>query len=347
VLAVGVAVAVLHLDRHGVAVVGTLHGGLPRPGLPSFTDAYHLLLPAVGILLVGYVDNVLTGRSFAARGGHALDANQELLALGAANLGAGVVHGFPVSSSASRTALGEAAGSRTQLYSLVSLAVLLATLAFLGPVLSRFPAASLGALVIYAAARLVEVAEVRRLARFRLRELLLAVATCVGVLTVGILYGVLIAVGLSVAELLSRVARPHDAVLGLVDGLAGMHDVDDYPAAAEVPGLVVYRYDSPLFFANAEDFRRRALAAVDDHKGPVAWFLLNMEANVEVDITALDALEELRVALVARGIVVALARVKQDLFTDLEAYGLVDSIGRDHLYPTLPTALAAYGNCGP
>jgi SulP family sulfate permease len=162
------------------------------------------------------------------------------------------------------------------------------------------------------------------------------------VLAFDILYGVLAAVALSVAEMLVRVARPHDAILGLVPGLAGMHDVDDYPQARTVPGLVVYRYDSPLFFANAEDFRRRALAVVDQHEGPVAWFVLNTEANVEVDITGLDAVEALRRELERRGIVFALARVKQDLMVFLEAFGLAASIGEEHIFPTLPTAVAAY-----
>ncbi|WP_205650661.1 STAS domain-containing protein [Actinoplanes solisilvae] len=148
--------------------------------------------------------------------------------------------------------------------------------------------------MVYAAVRLIDVAGFRRLARFRRSELVLALAAMGGVLMFDILYGVLLAVALSVAETLARVARPHDAVEGLVPGLAGMHDVDDYPDAHTVPGLVVYRYDSPLFFANADDFYRRGLAAVDTQSEPVCWFLLNTEANVEVDITALDAVERLR-----------------------------------------------------
>ncbi|GLX97307.1 STAS domain-containing protein [Herbidospora sp. NBRC 101105] len=205
-----------------------------------------------------------------------------------------------------------------------------------------FPAAALGAIVVFAATRLIDVGEFRRLLSFRRSELVLAVATCLSVLLLDILYGVLLAVALSVAEMLARVARPHDAVLGVVPGLAGMHDVDDYPQARTVPGLVIYRYDSPLFFANAENFRRRALASVDDHDGPVRWFVLNVEANVEVDITALDAVETLRAELAGRGIVFGLARVKQDLRDSLDAYGLTTSIGEDHLFPTLPTAVAAY-----
>jgi len=131
-------------------------------------------------------------------------------------------------------------------------------------------------------------------------------------------------------------------VQGFVPGLAGMHDVDDYPQASTVPGLVVYRYDSPLFFANAEDFRRRARAAVAGQAGPVHWFVLNVEANVEVDSTGLEALDDLRAELTGRGVVVALARVKQDLYAALDAYGLVAAVGPDRIFPTLPTAVAAY-----
>jgi MFS superfamily sulfate permease-like transporter len=141
--------------------------------------------------------------------------------------------------------------------------------------------------------------------------------------------------------MLAQVARPHDAVQGLVPGLAGMHDIEDYPQATVIEGLVVYRYDSPLFFANAENFRRRALAAVASQHN-VAWFVLNTEANVEVDITGLDALEELRADLTGRGIVFALARVKQDLRNELDAHGLTDRIGAELIFPTLPTAVDAY-----
>ncbi|MFI7542441.1 SulP family inorganic anion transporter [Actinoplanes sp. NPDC049599] len=337
-----VAVVAFDLQRHGIDVVGAVPRGLPGPALPDLDDLRHLLLPAVGVLVVGYTDTVLTARAFAVRGGDPVDANQELLAMGAANLGAGVTHGFPVSSSGSRTALAVAAGGRTQLYSLVALAAVVAVLVFAGPLLAHFPAAALGAIVVYAATRLVDVSGFRRLAAFRRTELLLALAALGGVLVFDILYGVLLAVGLSVAEMLHRVARPHDAVQGFVPGLAGMHDVDDYPEATLVPGLLVYRYDSPLFFANAEDFRRRALAAVDAQPEPVAWFVLNVEANVEVDTTGLGALDDLRAELTGRGIVFALARVKQDLRAALDAYGLSAAVGPERIYPTLPTAVEAY-----
>jgi high affinity sulfate transporter 1 len=339
------AVVAFDLDsRYGLKVIGDVPSGLPSLAVPDLSELPHLVLPALGVLLVAYTDFILTARAFTDRDdeGPGLDANQEFLALGTANLGAGALHGFPVSSSASRTALASSAGARSQAYSLVAGAVVLAVLLFLSPLLTRTPSAVLGALVVYAAARMIDFAGFRRLASFRRRELLLALGCLVGVLALDILYGVIVAVGLSVAELLTRVARPHDAVEGLVPGMAGMHDVDDYPQARTIPGLLVYRYDSPLFFANAEDFRHRALAAVDDQTGPVRWFVLNTEANVEVDITALDAVDELRRELTRRGIVFALARVKQDLLDDLEAYGLADSVGKDRIFPTLPTAVAAY-----
>ncbi|MCX4821053.1 sulfate permease [Streptomyces sp. NBC_01142] len=336
-------VAVFGLQDRGLAVIGEIPAGLPRPDLPDLDSLPQLLLPAVGVLLVGYTDFILTARAFATDdGGPPLDANQELLALGAVNLGAGTLQGFPVSSSASRTAIAQSTGAHTQAYGLAAGAAVLAVLLFLSPLLTSTPMAVLGALVVYAAIRMIDLAGFRRLASFRRRELLLALGCLAGVLVLDILYGVLVAVGLSVAELLSRVARPHDAVQGLVPGMPGMHDVDDYPQARVVPGLLVYRYDSPLFFANAEDFRRSALDAVAEQEIPVRWFVLNAEANVEVDITALDSLDQLRRELTRRGIEFAMARVKQDLRDELDAYGLGASVGEDRIFPTLPTALAAY-----
>ncbi len=344
VLLATVVTAVFHLDRVGVATVGAIPRALPVPGLVGVRvqDVLALALPAVGVAVVGYSDNVLTARAFAFRRHERIDANQEFLALGAANLASAALHGFPVSSSASRTAIGDSLGSRTQLYSLVALAGVLVSLVALGPVLGAFPLAALGGVVVYAALRLVDVPELRRIARFRRSELLVALSTTVGVLVLGVLPGIGVAVGLSILGVLHRVARPHDGVLGYAPGVAGMHDVDDYPDAVTVPGLVVYRYDSPLFFANAEDFRRRVLAAVDHAPWPVEWLLLNAEANIDVDLTGLDALEEVRSELAGRGIVLALARVKQELREDLDAAGFTDRVGADRFYMTLPTAVAGY-----
>jgi high affinity sulfate transporter 1 len=339
------SVAVVVIDRDlGLEVVGALPAGLPVPSLPHVgtSDLGALLLPAVGLAVVGYSDNILTARAFAARNGYATDANQELLALGGANIAAGLVHGFPVSSSGSRTVIGDAVGSRSQLFSIIAVGAVVVSLLLIRPLLATIPTAALGALVVYAAIRLVKIAEFQRLGRFRRSELVLALATTVGVLVAGVLVGVLVAVGLSVADLLRRVARPHDSVLGYVPGVAGMHDVDDYPEARQVPGLVVYRYDSPLFFANADDFRRRALAAVDAAPGQVEWFLLNTEANVEIDATAVDALVAVQEELARRGVVFALARVKQDLRDALTAAGFIQQLDADRIFMTLPTAVAAY-----
>jgi len=344
VLGATVVVALAGGSLGEVAVVGQIPAGLPALGLPAvgLSDLRELAPAALGVLIVAFTDNALTGRAFAAKGGYRIDPDQELLALGAVNVAAGLVQGFPVSSSGSRTAIGVASGARTQMYSLVAVATVLAVLLLGRPLLAQFPVPALGALIVFAALQLVDIAGFRRLASFRRAELALAVATLAAVVVLGILQGVLLAVALSFVDMLLRVGRPHDAVLGQVPGLAGMHDVDDYPGARTVPGLVVYRYDSPLFFANAENFRRRALRAVDDQNEPVRWFLLNAEANVEVDLTALDALDAVREELQSRGVVVAMARVKQELYAELEAYGLTASIGRDRFYATLPTAVEAY-----
>ena len=287
------------------------------------------------MLIVGFSDDVVTARSFARRG-EEIVANRELLALGVANAASALVHGFPVSSSGTRTAIAVTVGNKTRAYSLAVAAAVLAVLLLAHSVLSRIPTAALGGIVIFAAIQLIDVTAFRRLLAFRRTELLIAVATFAGVLAFDILYGVLVAIGLSVADLLVRVARPHDAVQGFVPGLAGMHDVDDYPGARTIPGLVVYRYDAPLFFANAEDFRRRALAAADRPPGPLRWFVLNVEANVEVDFTALEALDAVREEITGRGAVFALARVKQDLLARLQAFGLADKIGTELLFPTRP-----------
>ena len=336
--------AVFDLQADGIQVVGGVSAGLPRPSVPdvSAADLAGMLLPAVGVMVVAYTDNVLTGRAFAVRNGYRIDANQELLALGAANVAAGFGQTFPVSSSGSRTVIGEALGSRTQLYSLVAVVVVAVTLLVGGPVLASFPTAALGGVVIWAATRLIDIDEFRRIARFRRSELVLALATTAAVLAANILNGVLIAVALSILDLLRRVARPHDGILGYAPGIAGMHDIDDYPDARTVAGLVVYRYDAPLCFANAEDFTRRALASVDLSGTRVEWFVLNAEANVELDVTSADALEELRQELGGRGVVFGMARVKQDLRSELAAAGLVERIGEERIFPTLPTAVAAY-----
>ena len=344
VLLATAAVKVFELEQLGVAVVSDIPTGLPQLRIPQLATAQFVPLAsaAIGIALVGYSDNVLTARSFATRNGYRIDANQELLALGASNIGVGLMQGFPISSSGSRTVIGNALSNKTQLFSLVAMVTVILVLLFLRPLLSSFPQAALGALVIYAATRLIEISEFLRLRHFRQTEFALAIITTIGVLATNLLLGIAIAVGLSVIELFARVARPHDAVLGQVPGLAGWHDIDDWDGATTIPGLVIYRYDAPICFANVENFKRRALDAIAKENSPVEWFILNTEAIAEIDITAVDMLAELHQELHSRGITFAMVRVKQDLYSQLRRSGLLEIIGAAQIYPTLPTAISAF-----
>jgi len=347
VLLATAAVYLFDLEKQGIAVVGSIPASLPQFQLPSgfsLQQMTYLLSTAVGVAVVGYSDNVLTARSFADRNRYQIDANQELLALGAVNIGAGLMQGFPVSSSGSRTALGDSLGSKSQVFSLMAFVVVVLVLLFLYPLLAQFPKAALGAIVIYAALRLIEIAEFKRLLRFKPSELRLAVFTMIGVLATDILVGVGLAVGLSVIDLFARLVHPHDAVMGEVPDLAGLHDIEDWERATTIPGLVLYRYDAPLCFANAENFRRRAMAAIKAETTPVEWFVLNTEAIVEIDITAADMLRTLHRDLAAQQITFAMARVKQDLYMQLRKAGLIELIGQERLYPTLHTAIADFYN---
>jgi high affinity sulfate transporter 1 len=337
------AVTLLGPAAAGIATVGTVPAGFPVPSLPGLglADYGGLVLPALGVAVVAFSDVVLTGRAFAHHT-EAPDGDRELLALGATNLASGVLGGFPVSSSGSRTALGKATGARSQLHSVIALVVVAGVLLFGGAVLGTLPRAALGALVVFAAVRLVDVREFRRIAAFRRSELLLALATVAAVLALGVLYGVLAAVGLSLLDLVRRIARPHSAALGFAPGVAGMHDVGDVPGAQQVPGLLVHRYDAPLFFANVEDFRRSVHRAVAAAPVPVRWVILDLEAVTELDLTAADALCALARELTADGIVLGTARAKRELVADLEAGGVLALLDRTRLYPTMPTAVAAY-----
>lgn len=342
VILVAVGTGIFGLHDHGIAVVGQVPTGLPPLALPHVhtADILALLLPAVSIAFIGYTENVLSGRAF---GGpdDGLNANREWIALGAANLVAGLTRGFPVASSSSRAALAVGVGARTRLYGLVTVLVLLIVVMAGGPVLATFPTAALGALVVYAALKLIRVKQFVYIWHFARLEALIAVITTISVLLFGLLAAVLAAISLSILNLFRTVARPHDGVLGYVPGLAGMHDIDDFPRARQIPGLVVYRFDAPLCFANAGVFARRATRAVTD-AGTVHWLVLNAEANVGIDITASDALKLLQRQMAARGVTLVLARVKQELRVELDKAGIVRAVGTDHVFPTLPTAVRAY-----
>ncbi len=346
-LVLGLA-AVIHsvadLAAHGVTTVGAIPRGLPRPALPALPGSMWVVvfLTAVGITLVAFSGNIVTARAFARPQDHSLNANRELLAVAGTNLGAGLFGGFPVSSSDSRTALAAAAGGSSHLVSVIAAVCIMATLGFGGEVVGALPLPALAGLVVYAAIALVDLVEIRRVVAFRKSEALIMAAAFVGVVGFDVLVGIGVAVALSVADLFRRVARAHDAIQGSVPGLAGLHDIKDYPNAETVPGLVVYRYDAPLCFANADDFRTRVLAAVRAETEPVAWVVLNMEANVETDLTAIDMLDSLRTDLEGRGIVLALARVKHDLAIYLDRTGFTARVGPERIYPTLPTALNAF-----
>ena len=338
------AVAVFGLDRYDLEVIGEIPRGLPELRLPDFStvDIWALMPYAVGIAIVGFSDNILTARAFAAEKDEPIDANQELLALGAANIANGLFQGFPVSTSGSRTVLGNTAGAKTQVHSLVVIAIVVMVLLFAGPVLESFPEAALGALVMYAAVQLIDIEELRRIARFRKSELIITAATALALTLFGVLVGIGFAIALSILDLIRRITSPYADVLGYAPGVAGMHSLDDYPDSQPVEGLVVFRYDSPIFFANADDFSARAKQAIDRSPHPIRWFLLNAEANTEMDLTAVDALEKLRVDLESQGIRFAMARVKQNLSRSLAPTGVIKSVGKQYVFTTLPTAVRAY-----
>ena len=338
------AVAVFGLDRYDLEVIGEIPRGLPELRLPDFStvDIWALMPYAVGIAIVGFSDNILTARAFAAEKDEPIDANQELLALGAANIANGLFQGFPVSTSGSRTVLANTAGAKTQVHSLVVIAIVVMVLLFAGPVLESFPEAALGALVMYAAVQLIDIEELRRIARFRKSELIITAATALALTLFGVLVGIGFAIALSILDLIRRITSPYADVLGYAPGVAGMHSLDDYPDSQPVEGLVVFRYDSPIFFANADDFSARAKQAIDRSPHPIRWFLLNAEANTEMDLTAVDALEKLRVDLESQGIRFAMARVKQNLSRSLAPTGFIKSVGKQYVFTTLPTAVRAY-----
>lgn len=334
----------------GVAIplVGDVPQGLPTPAVPAMpADLQLLLIGAAGVTLVGFTDTVLTGRAFRRHHDAEVDPQSELRAMSLSNVAAGLFQGMTVSSSGSRTALARSSHAQSQGYSLVAAAGVVVVLVFAAPALSVLPKAGLAALVIYAALKLIEVREFRSLWSFNRIEFALALITTIAVLGVGILYGVLVAVGLSVLAMLARVARPHAAALGFVRGLAGMHDIQDFDDAAEVPGLLVFRYDSPLFFANAEDFKKEALHLVAEREPELRWFALNCEAITSVDSTAAAALTSLIGDLKEVDITVCLVRAKRELIVELARAGVLALIGDDHVYPTLPTLVQAFRDAHP
>jgi high affinity sulfate transporter 1 len=338
------AVAMFDLEADGVTVVGVLPEGLPTLALPTvdLADLGALFSGALGIALVAVADTTVLSQSLAAQRGETVDPDQELRALGAANLAAGLFQGFAISSSASRTPVAVSAGARSQLTPLVGAIAIALLLVFAPGLLRDLPLPMLAAIVITAAIGLIDVAAVRRLYRVRRSEFVLWLAAFAGVALLGVLVGIFTAILLSLADFVRRAWRPHDAVLGRVDELKGYHDVTRYPSARQVPGLLLYRFDAPLFFANAAYFRRRVRGLVAEATRPVRWVVVAAEPITDVDTTAADILDQLLRELRQQQVTLAFAELKDPVKDRLRRYGLDDAIGPDHFFPTIGTAVDGY-----
>ena len=339
-----VTAVLLGLEADGLALVGDVPQGLPSFGLPDvgLGDVVELLPIAAGIALVGYSDNVLTGRAIGTRKGYRIDPNQELAALGVTNLCAGFSQGFPISSSASRTAVPASLGSKSQLVGIVAAVIVVATLLFLSPVLAEIPQAALAAVIIAAAIAIIDVAGFRELWSVSRAEFALAATSALAVMVFDVLIGVLIAVGLSLLVALGRIARPHDAILGDGQDLDGWVDAQTHPGARTLPGLLVYRFDAPLFFANADRYRERLEELVEENPGEEEWLVLDFEGVGEADTTAVDMLVELLDEHRDAGRVVAVARANEPVLRRLERAELLHPEGPTIVYPTINAAVRAF-----
>jgi high affinity sulfate transporter 1 len=338
-------VGVLHLgSRYGVKVLGPLPQGLPAFAIPwiGYNDLLPVLIGGSAIALVSFADTSVLSRTYAARLGDNVDPNQEMVGLGAANLATGFFQGFPISSSASRTPVAEAAGARTQLTSVVG-ALAIAFLLLLAPnLLQHLPNAALAAVVIAAAIGLIEVADLKRIYRIQRWEFWLTVLCFVGVAVLGAIPGIGLAIAVAIAEFLWGGWRPHSAVLGRAYGVKGYHDITRYPDARRVPGLVLFRWDAPLFFANAEFFRERVVDAVEKSPTPVRWLVVAAEPVTSVDVTACDTVAELDQALHARGIELCFAELKDPVKDKLKRFGLFAQLGESYFFPTVGSAVSRY-----
>ena len=334
---------VLQLADDGVAVVGAIPPGLPSVAIPSvhLGDAISLLPAALGIFLVSYSDEILTARSFAGKHGQHVRADQELTAMGVANLAAGITQAFPVGASGSRTAVNDQMGSRTQLSGLLGAAAIALVLLFLTEPMQYLPKATLGAVIVFAAIGLVDIPAWRGLARTSRVEVAIAATTMAGVVLVGVLQALIIAVALSIIDVARRSATPHDAVLGWVERLGRYANVRLHPSARITPGVLVYRLDDRLFFANAGYVRGRIREAIDGAPAPVRWLVFDAEALSHVDATGIDALVKLIESLHTQHITFVLARLKGPMRETLREAGILELIGEDHVYPTVRAAVEA------
>ena len=350
VVAATVVVAVFDLAaRAGLSVLGPLPQGLPAPRLPlvPFDGLLTIIGGGVAVALVAFADTSVLSRTYAARLRTPVDPNQEMVGLGVANLAAGLFQGFPISSSSSRTPVAEAAGARTQLTGVVG-AVAIALLLVLAPaLLEDLPNTALAAIVIASAIGLFEIPDLRRIYRIQRWEFWLSVVCFAGVAVFGAVPGIALAIVIAVIEFLWDGWRPHSAVLGRVDHVQGYHDVTRHPEAHLIPGLVLFRWDAPLFFANAELFHERVLDAVASSPTPVRWLVITAEPVTSVDVTAADALSELDEVLHGAGIEMCFAEMKGPVKDKLKRFGLFDRFGEKTFFATIEEAVGAYRTIQP
>ncbi|HWS03045.1 MAG TPA: sulfate permease [Gammaproteobacteria bacterium] len=345
VVAATVAVGVLDLStRAHVAVLGSLPQGLPAFAIPwiSYTDIVPVLIGGCAVALVSFADTSVLSRVYAARTRSHVDPNQEMVGLGVANLAAGLFQGFPISSSSSRTPVAEAAGARTQLTGVVG-ALAVALLLVVAPdLLKHLPTSALAAVVIASAIGLIEVTDLRRIYRIQRWEFWLSIVCTVGVAVLGAIPGIGLAIVIAVIEFLWDGWRPHSAILGRADGVKGYHDITRYPDARLIPGVVLFRWDAPLFFANAELFRDRVLEAVAASPTPVQWLVVAAEPVTSVDVTAADMLGELEETLRAADIQLCFAEMKDPVKDKLKRFGLFARLGEQTFFPTVGAAVSRY-----
>ncbi len=332
------------VPRYHVAVLGALPQGLPALAWPAIggDDALAVLAGGCAVALVAFADTSVLSRSYAARTGEFVDSNQEMVGLGVANVAAGLLQGFPISASSSRTPVAEAAGARTQLAGVIGAAAVAALLIGAPGLLADLPKAALAAVVIASAIGLVEIAELKRIWRIQRWEFWLSIACSVGVALLGAIPGIGLAIVIALVEFLWHAWRPHHAVLGHVDGVKGYHDVTRYASARTIPGLVLLRWDAPLFFANAEWFEDCVLDAVDASSSGVRWLVVAAEPVTRVDVTAADAIAELDQTLESAGIKLFFAEMKDPVKDQLKRFGLFEQLGEAVFFATVEEAVVAY-----
>jgi len=331
-------------SRAGVSVLGPLPQGLPAPGIPSIdiSAATAILVGGLAVALVSFADTSVLSRTYAARLGTAVDPNQEMVGLGAANLAAGFFQGFPISSSSSRTPVAEAAGAKTQLTGVVG-ALAIAVLLLVAPNLLQYlPNTVLAAVVIASAIGLFEISDLKRIYRIQRWEFWLSIACFIGVAVFGAIPGITIAIVIAVIEFLWDGWRPHSAVLGRVDQVKGYHDITRHPQARQIPGLVLFRWDAPLFFANAEFFHERVMAAVTNSPTPVRWLVVAAEPVTSIDVTAADVIAELNDSLQAAGIELCFAEMKDPVKDKLRRFELLTRFGDHRFFATIGQAVTSY-----